>query len=78
MSFYHASQHEALNQNLAELDGQIQVSFEFFPPRTQEMENTLWQSLARLNTLKPSFVSVTYGANSGERDRTHAIIKDIK
>lgn len=42
------------------------------------MENTLWQSLARLNTLKPSFVSVTYGANSGERDRTHAIIKDIK
>lgn len=78
MSFYHASQHEALNQNLAELDGQLQVSFEFFPPRTQEMENTLWQSLARLNTLKPSFVSVTYGANSGERDRTHAIIKDIK
>ncbi|HFU3229496.1 TPA: methylenetetrahydrofolate reductase [Proteus mirabilis] len=78
MSFYHASQHEALNQNLAELDGQIQVSFEFFSPRTQEMENTLWQSLARLNTLKPSFVSVTYGANSGERDRTHAIIKDIK
>ena len=78
MSFYHASQHEALNQNLAELDGQIQVSFEFFPPRTQEMENTLWQSLARLNTLKPSFVSVTYGANSSERDRTHAIIKDIK
>ncbi|VTP78497.1 5,10-methylenetetrahydrofolate reductase [Proteus vulgaris] len=53
MSFYHASQHEALNQNLAELDGQIQVSFEFFPPRTEEMENTLWQSLARLNTLKP-------------------------
>ena len=78
MSFYHASQHEALNQNLAELDGQIQVSFEFFPPKTQEMENTLWQSLARLNTLKPSFVSVTYGANSGERDRTHSIIKDIK
>lgn len=78
MSFYHASQHEALNQNLAELDGQIQVSFEFFPPRTEEMENILWQSLARLNTLKPSFVSVTYGANSGERDRTHSIIKGIK
>ncbi|MBG3129165.1 methylenetetrahydrofolate reductase [Proteus mirabilis] len=78
MSFYHASQHEALNQNLAELDGQIEVSFEFFPPQTEEMENTLWQSLARLNTLKPSFVSVTYGANSGERDRTHSIIKGIK
>ncbi|MFN6991079.1 methylenetetrahydrofolate reductase, partial [Proteus mirabilis] len=38
----------------------------------------LWHSLARLNTIKPSFVSVTYGANSGERERTHAIIKDIK
>ncbi|QAV22955.1 methylenetetrahydrofolate reductase [Proteus hauseri] len=78
MSFYHASQHEALNQNLAELNGKIDVSFEFFPPRTEEMENTLWQSLARLNTLKPRFVSVTYGANSGERDRTHSIIKGIK
>lgn len=78
MSFYHANQREALNQSLAELNGQINVSFEFFPPRTSEMEDTLWQSIDRLSSLKPKFVSVTYGANSGERDRTHSIIKGIK
>ncbi len=78
MSFFHANQREALNQNLAELDYQINVSFEFFPPRSEEMEQTLWKSIDRLKTLKPKFVSVTYGANSGERDRTHSIIKDIK
>ncbi|MEX9847538.1 methylenetetrahydrofolate reductase [Providencia rettgeri] len=78
MSFFHANQREALNQNLAELDGQINVSFEFFPPRSEEMEQTLWKSIDRLKNLKPQFVSVTYGANSGERDRTHIIIKDIK
>ncbi|MHA7849096.1 methylenetetrahydrofolate reductase [Serratia sp. D1N4] len=78
MSFFHANQREALNQNLAELSGQINVSFEFFPPRTSEMEDTLWQSIDRLSSLKPKFVSVTYGANSGERDRTHSIIKGIK
>ena len=78
MSFFHANQREALNQNLAELTGQINVSFEFFPPRTSEMEDTLWQSIDRLSSLKPKFVSVTYGANSGERDRTHSIIKGIK
>jgi methylenetetrahydrofolate reductase (NADPH) len=78
MSFFHANQREALNQSLAELNGQINVSFEFFPPRTSEMEETLWQSIDRLSSLKPKFVSVTYGANSGERDRTHSIIKGIK
>lgn len=78
MSFFHANQREALNQSLAEVNGQINVSFEFFPPSTPEMERTLWQSIDRLKTLKPKFVSVTYGANSGERDRTHGIIKGIK
>ncbi|EPO8477889.1 methylenetetrahydrofolate reductase [Yersinia enterocolitica] len=78
MSFFHANQREALNQSLAELQGQINVSFEFFPPRTSEMEDTLWSSIDRLSTMKPKFVSVTYGANSGERDRTHSIIKGIK
>ncbi|MDC9615084.1 methylenetetrahydrofolate reductase [Xenorhabdus khoisanae] len=78
MSFFHANQREALNQNLAELDGQIRVSFEFFPPSTSEMEQTLWKSIDRLSKLKPKFVSVTYGANSGERNRTHSIIKGIK
>nr|1ZP4_A Chain A, 5,10-methylenetetrahydrofolate reductase [Escherichia coli]1ZP4_B Chain B, 5,10-methylenetetrahydrofolate reductase [Escherichia coli]1ZP4_C Chain C, 5,10-methylenetetrahydrofolate reductase [Escherichia coli] len=78
MSFFHASQRDALNQSLAEVQGQINVSFQFFPPRTSEMEQTLWNSIDRLSSLKPKFVSVTYGANSGERDRTHSIIKGIK
>ncbi|EFM8114685.1 methylenetetrahydrofolate reductase [Escherichia coli] len=78
MSFFHASQRDALNQSQAEVQGQINVSFEFFPPRTSEMEQTLWNSIDRLSSLKPKFVSVTYGANSGERDRTHSIIKGIK
>ena len=78
MSFFHASPRDALNQSLAEVQGQINVSFEFFPPRTSEMEQTLWNSIDRLSSLKPKFVSVTYGANSGERDRTHSIIKGIK
>ena len=78
MSFFHASQRDALNQSLAEVQGQINVPFEFFPPRTSEMEQTLWNSIDRLSSLKPKFVSVTYGANSGERDRTHSIIKGIK
>ncbi|EIT4512370.1 methylenetetrahydrofolate reductase [Escherichia coli] len=78
MSFFHASQRDALNQSLAEVQGQINVSFEYFPPRTSEMEQTLWNSIDRLSSLKPKFVSVTYGANSGERDRTHSIIKGIK
>ena len=78
MSFFHASQRDALNQSLAEVQGQINVSFEFFPPRTSEMEQTLWNSIDRLSSLKPKFVSVTYGANSGERDRTHSILKGIK
>ncbi|MEX9560825.1 methylenetetrahydrofolate reductase [Escherichia coli] len=78
MSFFHASQRDALNQSLAEVQGQINVSFEFFPSRTSEMEQTLWNSIDRLSSLKPKFVSVTYGANSGERDRTHSIIKGIK
>lgn len=78
MSFFHANQHEVLNQSLAELTGQINVSFEFFPPKTQDMEDILWSSIHRLSNLKPKFLSVTYGANSGERDRTHRVIKEIK
>lgn len=77
MSYTHASHLDALNQNIAEL-GDINVSFEFFPPSSEKMEETLWNSVHRLKKLKPKFVSVTYGANSGERDRTHSIIKEIK
>ena len=68
---------DALNQSLSELKG-IDVSFEFFPPRTELMEQTLWKSVERLAPLKPSYMSVTYGANSGERDRTHDVVKRIQ
>ncbi|MDN2482387.1 methylenetetrahydrofolate reductase [Vibrio agarivorans] len=79
MGYTHASHIDALNQNIAELsEDNINVSFEFFPPSSEKMEETLWSSVHRLKTLKPKFVSVTYGANSGERDRTHSIIKEIK
>ncbi|EOG7642626.1 methylenetetrahydrofolate reductase [Vibrio cholerae] len=77
MGYTHASHIDALNQNIAELSD-INVSFEFFPPSSPQMEETLWGSVHHLKTLQPKFVSVTYGANSGERDRTHSIIKAIK
>ncbi|EHZ7430495.1 TPA: methylenetetrahydrofolate reductase [Vibrio cholerae] len=77
MGYTYASHIDALNQNIAELSD-INVSFEFFPPSSPQMEETLWGSVHRLKTLQPKFVSVTYGANSGERDRTHSIIKAIK
>jgi methylenetetrahydrofolate reductase (NADH) len=55
----------------------IRVSFEFFPPKTAEMEQTLWEAIVRLASLEPSFVSVTYGAGGSTRERTHATVKRI-
>jgi methylenetetrahydrofolate reductase (NADPH) len=55
----------------------IRVSFEFFPPKTDEMERTLWESISRLAPLAPNFVSVTYGAGGSTRERTHATVKRI-
>jgi methylenetetrahydrofolate reductase (NADPH) len=55
----------------------IRVSFEFFPPKTDEMEKTLWDSIERLAPLRPNFVSVTYGAGGSTRERTHATVKRI-
>ena len=74
----HAREIAALNNSLSDLKGDINVSFEFFPPKNEQMETMLWDSIHRLQTLHPKFVSVTYGANSGERDRTHSIVKRIK
>jgi methylenetetrahydrofolate reductase (NADPH) len=55
----------------------IRVSFEFFPPKTEEMERTLWESITRLAPLRPDFVSVTYGAGGSTRERTHSTVKRI-
>jgi methylenetetrahydrofolate reductase (NADPH) len=55
----------------------IRVSFEFFPPKTAEMEKTLREAIARLAPLRPNFVSVTYGAGGSTRERTHATVKRI-
>jgi methylenetetrahydrofolate reductase (NADPH) len=54
------------------------VSFEFFPPKNEEMATTLWRSIAHLEPLSPSFVSVTYGADGSTRDRTHDVVTRIK
>ncbi|MED5421673.1 MAG: methylenetetrahydrofolate reductase [Pseudomonadota bacterium] len=56
----------------------INVSFEFFPPNTVEMEKTLWNSIRHLGVLEPSFVSVTYGADGSTRKRTHAAVARIQ
>lgn len=74
----YAKEIDLLNQSIADLNGKINVSFEFFPPKNEKMETLLWDSIHRLKVLKPKFVSVTYGANSGERNRTHTIVKSIQ
>jgi methylenetetrahydrofolate reductase (NADPH) len=55
----------------------VQVSFEFFPPGDEKMEQTLWQSIQRLLPLAPRFVSVTYGADGSTRERTHQVVTRV-
>jgi methylenetetrahydrofolate reductase (NADPH) len=61
----------------AEVRGDIAVSFEFFPPKTDAMAETLWRSIETLAPLNPRFVSVTYGAGGSTRERTHATVERI-
>lgn len=67
-------QHKPL---FAEARGDIEVSFEFFPPKNDKMEQALWESIQTLEPLHPRFVSVTYGAGGSTRERTHATVARI-
>ncbi len=55
----------------------LNISFEFFPPKNDEMEEKLWEAISKLKNLRPNFVSVTYGAGGSTRDRTHHTIARI-
>jgi methylenetetrahydrofolate reductase (NADPH) len=71
---------ERINQHrplFAETRGDIEVSFEFFPPKTEAMTQTLWESIQTLAPLHPRFVSVTYGAGGSTRERTHQTVERI-
>jgi len=61
----------------ADLPGDIAISFEFFPPKNEAMEKTLWESVETLTPLAPRFVSVTYGAGGSTRERTHATVARV-
>ena len=60
-----------------DIGDKIRVSFEFFPPKTDDMEARLWETVTRLEPLRPNFVSVTYGAGGSTRERTARTVKRI-
>jgi len=62
---------------MSDRNPKVEVSFEFFPPHTAKMEETLWKSVQRLKDLRPNFVSVTYGADGSTRQRTHDAVERI-
>ncbi len=69
---------DRIGNGLSALRGRPTVSFEFFPPKDEQMEKTLWESIQRLTPLQPRFVSVTYGADGSTRSRTHNIVTKIQ
>jgi methylenetetrahydrofolate reductase (NADPH) len=73
----HSSLDDGGQPLFADAAGDIAVSFEFFPPRTEKMELALWEAIKTLEPLGPRFVSVTYGAGGSTRERTHATVQRI-
>lgn len=73
-AFERLDQHRPL---FADAHGDIALSFEFFPPKSEKMEENLWESIKTLEPLQPRFVSVTYGAGGSTRERTHATVQRI-
>ena len=73
-AFEQLSHHQPL---FADARGDIEVIFEFFPHKTEKMEQNLWESIKTLEPLHPRFVSVTYGAGGSTRERTHATVERI-
>jgi methylenetetrahydrofolate reductase (NADPH) len=69
---------DQIGDSLSKLRGRPTVSFEFFPPKDETMEKTLWESVERLAPLQPRFVSVTYGADGSTRARTHNIVTKVQ
>jgi methylenetetrahydrofolate reductase (NADPH) len=67
----------AIARASARTSRQTRVSFEFFPPKSDEAEASLWEAVSRLEPLSPSFVSVTYGAGGSTRERTHRTVKRL-
>ena len=61
----------------SDIGGKLRVSFEFFPPKSDEMEARLWETVQRLEPLNPNFVSVTYGAGGSTRERTARTIRRV-
>lgn len=77
MNFFNRYHQDIINEKKENISNIIQCSFEFFPPKNLILEEKLWMSIAHLSKLKPSFFSVTYGANSGEREKTYDVVKKI-
>lgn len=66
------------SRHLSDIESKLQVSFEFFPPKTDVMEEKFWDSIEKLAPLAPRFVSVTYGAGGSTRERTLRMVSQIK
>jgi methylenetetrahydrofolate reductase (NADPH) len=75
---FSASEQERPSRQSVEARPDLEISFEFFPPKTDVMEERFWESIGKLAPLKPNFVSVTYGAGGSTRERTLRMVSQIK